>query len=138
MLRIAIRWQPVSAATVIWGFIQVQNTSGSTPKDYQEASNAAFTFNGVAMERASNTINDVVTGVTLSLNAVHSNNSDSETISVTSDQTTLKTKLQSLVAAYNDTQFALNELSDPDSDEDEVGGLGEGSRRCKNRERCRL
>ena len=104
------------------GFHSGENTSGSTPKDYQEASNAAFTFNGVAMERASNTINDVVTGVTLSLNAVHSNNSDSETISVTSDQTTLKTKLQSLVAAYNDTQFALNELSDPDSDEDEVGG----------------
>ncbi len=104
------------------GFHSGENTSGSAPKDYQEASNAAFTFNGVAMERASNTINDVVTGVTLSLNAIHSNNSDSETISVTSDQTTLKTKLQSLVAAYNDLQFALNELSDPDSDEDEVGG----------------
>ena len=64
---------------------------------------------------------------------------DSETISVTSDQTTLKTKLQSLAAAYNDLQFALNELSDPDSDEDEGGrGLGEGSRRCQNRERYRL
>ena len=62
------------------GFHSGANSAGSPHYDYQEASNAAFTFNGVAMERASNTINDVVTGVTLSLNAVHSANSDSETI----------------------------------------------------------
>jgi len=41
---------------------------------------------------------------------------------VVSDRSTLKTKLQDLVTTYNDVQFAVNELSDPDSEEEEVGG----------------
>ena len=97
------------------------NSSGTPPKDYQEASDADFYYNGVQLQRASNTVSDVITGVTVSLNAV-SSGSDTETISVTSDRSTLKTALQSLVTTYNDVQFALNELSDPDSDEEEVGG----------------
>ena len=97
------------------------NTSGTPPKDYQQAGDADFYYNGVRLQRASNTLSDVITGVTVSLNAV-SSGSDTETISVVSDRSTLKTKLQSLVTTYNDVQFALNELSDPDSDEEEVGG----------------
>ena len=97
------------------------NSSGTPPKDYQEASDADFYYNGVRLQRASNTVSDVITGVTVSLNAV-SSGSDTETISVTSDRSTLKTALQSLVTTYNDVQFALNEISDPESDEEEVGG----------------
>ena len=66
-------------------------------------------------------MSDVITGVTVSLNAV-SSGSDTETVSVVSDRSTLKEKLQSLVATYNDIQFALNALSNADSDEEEVGG----------------
>ena len=97
------------------------NSSGTPPKDYQQAGDADFYYNGVRLQRASNTLSDVITGVTVSLNAV-SSGSDTETISVVSDRSTLKEKLQSLVATYNDVQFALNALSDPDSDEEEVGG----------------
>ena len=43
--------------------------------------------------------------------------------SVVSDRSTLKDQAcRALVTTYNDVQFALNELSDPDSDEEEVGG----------------
>ena len=63
----------------------------------------------------------MITGVTVSLNAV-SSGSDTETVSVVSDRSTLKEKLKSLVATYNDVQFALNALSDADSEEEEVGG----------------
>jgi len=97
------------------------NSSGTPPKDYQEASDADFYYNGVQLQRASNTLTDVIAGVTVSLNAV-SSGSDTATISVTSDRSTLKTKLQSLVTTYNDVQFALKELSNPDSEEEEVGG----------------
>ena len=59
--------------------------------------------------------------------------SDTETVSVVSDRSTLKEKLQSLVATYNDIQFALNALSNG-SDEEEVGGALAGI--CySNRER---
>ena len=97
------------------------NSSGTPPKDYQQAGDADFYYNGVRLQRASNTLSDVITGVTVSLNAV-SSGSDTETISVVSDRSTLKEKLKSLVATYNDVQFALNALSDADSEEEEVGG----------------
>ena len=97
------------------------NSSGTPPKDYQQAGDADFYYNGVRLQRASNTLSDVITGVTVSLNAV-SSGSDTETVSVVSDRSTLKEKLQSLVATYNDIQFALNALSNADSDEEEVGG----------------
>ena len=82
------------------------------------AANARFTVDGIAIERASNTVSDAITGVTLNLNAVASGIS----LQVVSDTSTLKTKLQDLVSVYNDMQIALTELGDPDSDEEEVGG----------------
>ena len=59
--------------------------------------------------------------MTLSLNGIHTGGA-STSVNVTADRDTLKVKLQSLVATYNDVQFALNELSDPESEEEEVGG----------------
>ena len=82
------------------------------------AANARFTVDGIAIERASNTVSDAITGITLNLNAVASGIS----LQVVSDTSTLKTKLQDLVSVYNDMQIALTELGDPDSDEEEVGG----------------
>ena len=70
------------------------NSSGTPPKDYQQAGDADFYYNGVRLQRASNTLSDVITGVTVSLNAV-SSGSDTETVSVVSDRSTLKEKLQS-------------------------------------------
>lgn len=98
-----------------------ENTSGTPPKDFQQAADADFYYNGVQMQRASNTLSDVIPGVTISLNAL-SAGADTTTISVVSDQSTLKTKLESLVATYNDMQFALDEISDSESEEEEVGG----------------
>ena len=82
------------------------------------AANARFPVDGIAIERASNTVSDAITGITLNLNAVASGIS----LQVVSDTSTLKTKLQDLVSVYNDMQVALTELGDPDSDEEEVGG----------------
>ena len=82
------------------------------------AANARFTVDGIAIERASNTVSDAITGITLNLNAVASGIS----LQVVSDTSTLKTKLQDLVSVYNDMQIALTELGNPDSDEEEVGG----------------
>ena len=59
--------------------------------------------------------------MTLSLNATHTGGATTA-VNVVSDRTTLKDSLKSLVATYNDVQFALTEISNPDSEEEEVGG----------------
>ena len=84
----------------------------------QSAANALLKVDGMIIERTSNTISDAISGVTLNLNAVASGTS----LQVTNDTTTLKEKLKELVATYNVVQVVLNELSDPDSTEEEVGG----------------
>ena len=90
-------------------------------KSMQNPGDASLTYNGISVTRSTNSIDDVITGVTLSLNSTHTGGATTS-INVVSDRSTLKTKLQDLVTTYNDVQFALNELSDPDSDEEEVGG----------------
>ena len=84
----------------------------------QSAANALLKVDGMSIVRTSNTISDAISGVTLNLNAVASGTS----LQVTNDTTTLKEKLKELVATYNVVQVVLNELSDPDSTEEEVGG----------------
>ncbi len=85
------------------------------------AQDAIFEVDGVQVNRASNTIDDVLTGVTFELkNTIDA--LSSATLSVSKDTDTLKTSLQTLVAAYNDLNYSINELGNPDSLEDEVGG----------------
>ena len=95
------------------------NNSGT--RSLQNSGDASLTYNGVGLTRSSNVVTDVLPGITVSLNDTTSG-SDTVNLNVVSDRGTLKTKLQDLVTTYNDVQFALNELSDPDSEEEEVGG----------------
>ena len=106
------------------GFHDTSNGNSATNNGTQSLQNpgdAALTYNGVSITRSGNVLTDVIPGVTVSLNATHSG-SAAESINVVSDRATLKTKLQDMVTLYNDVKFALDELSNPDSDEDEVGG----------------
>jgi flagellar hook-associated protein 2 len=86
----------------------------------QLASNAAFTLNGVSLERASNNVSDALDGVVLELKGVHS--SGSSQIKVDKSQAGLKIKLQELVESYNATRYALSEVSNRDSTDETVGG----------------
>lgn len=87
----------------------------------QNPADASLNYNGITVTRSTNRISDVITGVTLSLNATHTGGATTA-VNVVSDRTTLKDSLKSLVATYNDVQFALTEISNPDSEEEEVGG----------------
>ncbi|MGN7611466.1 flagellar filament capping protein FliD [Magnetococcales bacterium HHB-1] len=66
-----------------------------------DAANASFSIDGVAVTSTSNTVDDIVTGVTLNLL-----NSDAGastfTVTVAEDTTTLKETLNSFISAYND------------------------------------
>ena len=87
----------------------------------QVAANAVFTVNGVSMERSSNSVTDALQGVTLDLISTHESGSSSS-VKIQRSDAELKNKLLDLVEAYNATRYALSEISDPDSVEEEVGG----------------
>jgi len=59
--------------------------------------NAQFSVDGVSFQRQSNSIDDVVDGVTLTLHSV-----DTASVTVTADSAGLKDKITALVGAYND------------------------------------
>ena len=84
----------------------------------QTASDASLTINGVAITRTSNTINDVVPGLTLDLQAT---TSSAASVVITRDGGGLKGKIQALVTAYNDLVSDFKILTGPKSDnEDDV------------------
>tara|TARA_A100001015_G_scaffold303582_1_gene393445 strand:- start:1406 stop:2872 length:1467 start_codon:yes stop_codon:yes gene_type:complete len=87
----------------------------------QLATNAVFSVNGVSLERTSNTVTDAVEGVTLVLKGTHGTGS-SATVTIEKSIETLKSSLSDLVQSYNATRYALSEIADPDSADQDVGG----------------
>ena len=69
--------------------------------EYQAALDAQFNLNGVSLTRASNTVADALTGVTLNLKAV---TTSPVTLTVAQAESSAKPKLDALVKAYNDLQ----------------------------------
>ena len=93
--------------------------------ELRAAQDAVFKLNGVDITRSSNTIDDVLTGVTFELKSTIDVLSPA-TLNISKDTDTLKASLQTLVAAYNDLNYSINELGNPDSLEEEVGGALSG------------
>jgi flagellar hook-associated protein 2 len=89
----------------------------ATPNGYA-ASDANFVVDGIGYSRKSNTITDVVPGVTFSLKGT---TSSSASVSFDRDTTDLKTKLTTLVTAYNDFNDIVNQTTDPKSTLDTYG-----------------
>lgn len=99
-----------------FGFHDPSNASMS-----RAAQDAEFTLNGVAISRSSNTVDDVLTGVTFQLNGLV-DSADPATLTINKDISILKTKLQEMVEAYNSLTYTRNELRNPESAEPDVGG----------------
>lgn len=82
------------------------------------AQNAVLSVNGIgSINRASNTVNDVVPGVSLGLIGT-----SSATITVTEDLSSLRTSIDNLVVSVNDFNTILKTMEDPDSTDPDVGG----------------
>ena len=77
------------------------------------AANAALTVNGVTFSRPTNTINDIIDGLTLSLNSA---TSGAASVAVTLDTSTVETNIRGLVDSYNATKAAMDELTSRDLD----------------------
>jgi flagellar hook-associated protein 2 len=91
--------------------------SFAIPSGYA-ASDANFVVNGVSYSRKSNSITDVVPGVTFNLKGT---TASAVSVSLDRDTTDLKTKLTALVTAYNDFNDIVNQTTDPKSTLDTYG-----------------
>ena len=91
---------------------------------------AEFTIDGLSITRSSNTIDDVIEGLTFNLTNVHNEN-ESTVISVTEDMDKAAEALQRFVDQYNSTQsFIRSQLSvgDPSAENNQTGTLtGDGT-----------
>ena len=76
------------------------------------AADAVLTVDGVTYTRNSNSVTDVINGVTLNLNSATTADAS---ISLTRDTTQIKANITALVTAYNDVTNILNEVSNPKS-----------------------
>ncbi len=74
-----------------------------------QGSNADFFLNNIEVTRSSNTINDVISGVSLTLNSTTSTTNPSATISVSTDAGQLSNALQTLVTNYNSLVDQVNQ-----------------------------
>lgn len=77
-----------------------------------QASDAVLSVNGVQYTRKSNTLADVISGVTLEL---RSTTSTAASVALTQDTSAIKEKLKALVTAYNDFDNIIKETTDPKS-----------------------
>ena len=78
----------------------------------QAASDAKVNVDGVSYTRINNSLSDVIAGVTLNLKAT---TASAATLNLSRDTSTLQTKMQALVTAYNDAQTIFTAVSDPKS-----------------------
>lgn len=83
----------------------VQNTSGTDTAGYVYSTsqlNAKFEFNGVAIERNSNTISDLISGATISLKSVMQSSDSDVSLTVSKDTSATKSKIEDFVTKFND------------------------------------
>ena len=85
----------------------------------QTATDASLKINGLTVSRSSNTITDVIGGVTLDL---YANTTGSARIDLNRDTAGIKDNIKSLVTTYNDFEETLKILGDRESDVEEFGG----------------
>lgn len=102
-------------------------TEANAGKKLANAQNAEFTFNGVNMTRSKNTIDDIITGATFTLNNVDDKTTSGEykdtVISISKDTASLVKTMQSMVQAYNTLKTNLDTATSYDSESKAAGSL---------------
>lgn len=106
-----------NAITITSGDAATLTTLGLDNADnhIKHARDAKFSYNGVSIQRSSNTVSDLIVGITLTLNEEQTPEK-STSISVVQDWTEVKRNLNSLVSAYNELNSNLNESTKYDKE----------------------
>ncbi|MEK7263008.1 MAG: flagellar filament capping protein FliD [Bacteroidota bacterium] len=98
-------------------------TNATAGFQYTDSStlNASFKFNGVDMTRGSNTITDLIDGITFTLKKTQLITDTPITISTTLDKDSAKSKIDKFITDYNDVIKFLNSKTARNSNSDIAG-----------------
>lgn len=88
---------------------------GTTANHLQTATDASFVYNGITINRSSNTVTDLISGLSLTLNKEQTDAATNTTVAVTQDWTNITTNLKSLVSGYNDLMTKLKSTTTYDT-----------------------
>ena len=107
--------------------IDTDNTSAGG-KQLQKAQDAKFNFNGIDITRSSNSVDDLIIGVTFNLNNVDEKNSTTgalkeSVITIGKDTDAVVKSLKSMVTAYNDLISNITTATSYDRENDVAGTL---------------
>jgi flagellar hook-associated protein 2 len=95
-------------------YSQSSNTAGFIYTDTTVANNqlnAKFTFNGISMQRNSNSVSDIATGVTFSLKGVMESSDTTVSVGVESDTSSVVKKVQDFIDSFNSVYTYLKSNS---------------------------
>ena len=87
---------------------QFEDTSGGFLQPDSDNLNASFTMNGISIIKDSNTVSDVLQGVTINLLSVQAGGENPETLSITHDGEAIKGEIELFIKDYNDIIKYLN------------------------------
>lgn len=112
------------------------STNPSGMQEIQAASNASFKYNGINLTRSSNTISDIIPGVTINL---LQDNTANSTISILQDTNAITEEMKMLVESYNTLTSQLKNMTLADVEEGKIGIFnGESSINMIGREITRM
>ena len=115
----------VDAGTTLDGTGSTVDFSAATFTQQKTAADADFTVDGLQITRSSNSVGDVINGVTFNLKSM-----STATITVSADNASIKEQIEDFVGAYNDVSSFLTTNSAYDSTSGESGILsGEATAR---------
>jgi flagellar hook-associated protein 2 len=114
--------QVVAAATGTPSDVAVVTDNTNLGITAAPGANAQFTITGFpdTIERASNTVSDVISGVTLVLKSAGA----SADVTVSNDDGAIEAKVQAFVDAFNELQTFVNDNSDIERVDDETSSVG--------------
>jgi len=95
--------------------LQASGDDGGFLKADTSDLDAQFTFNGVNVTRGSNTVTDLVDGLSLSLLSVQEESEAPVTLTISRNEETIKNQITSFIEKYNNAVKYLNEKSKVDT-----------------------
>lgn len=108
--------------------LTIDTTKDAGGKQLQKAQDAKFTFNGIDITRSSNSVDDLIVGVTFNLNNVDEKNSTTgalkeSVITIGKDTEAVIKSLKNMVTAYNDLISNVTTATSYDRENDVAGTL---------------
>jgi flagellar capping protein FliD len=116
------KWQPQDGVLIPAGItitLAAEKPMLLFSQRLQTAENASFKLNGLTITRTTNSINDVIEGVTFNL---FSATPSPARLDLSRETVSIKDNIQGLVTAYNDFEETLKILGDRASEVEEFGG----------------